>query len=251
MDMNSSVSNDWEIDQSLAIGPQIFRILRQRIVYNDIKPGTSISEPAIAKIYNISRQPVREAFIKLSDVGLVEIRPQRGTFVRKISYEEVMEARFVREAIEADIVQLLARERDTSLVKELRHLLVLQENATGSPFEFILCDEQFHRTLAEAAGKRQTWRFIDDLKTQMDRVRILRLQQYPIEKLIQQHTAVVDAIEQGDSLDAVVAIRTHMRELLQVLPEIFQAHPDLFEGPALSGLNIGSSHMEENDEDAV
>ena len=251
MDEYSTIPRDWEIDQTSAIGPQIYRILRERIVYNDLKPGSSISEPAMAKEFGVSRQPVREAFIKLSDVGLVEIRPQRGTIVKKISYEEVMEARFVREAIEADIAKLLARNPDPSLIRELRRLLRAQTDVISSPVDFNRLDDQFHRTLADAAGKRQTWRFIVELKTQMDRVRILRLHQAPVERLINQHTAVVDAIEMGDGNQAVISMRIHLRELLGLLPQIFEAYPDLFEGPAFAGLNLGSSHMEETDEDAV
>ena len=244
-------SRNWEIDQTQAISPQVYRILRERIVFSDLKPGVAISEPAMAKSFGVSRQPVREAFIKLSDGGLVEIRPQRGTIVKKISYAEVLDARFVREAIEADIVHLLAEKPDSGLIRELRQQLVDQARAVDLPTKFIRCDEFFHRTLAEAAGKYRAWRFIDELKTQMDRVRILRLQQFPIEKLIQQHTAMVDAIEKGDIDAAVSATRTHLREILKVLPSIFEANSDLFEGPVVTGSDFGVSHMEDNDEDAI
>jgi len=56
----------------------------------------------------ISRQPVSETFIKLASESHLGIRPQRGTFVAKISLAHVMDARFVREAVEADIIKLLA-----------------------------------------------------------------------------------------------------------------------------------------------
>ena len=222
-------SEEWDIDPTQSIGPQLLRILKERIVQNDLAPGTPISEPAIAREYGISRQPVREAFIKLSEVGLLEIRPQRRTIVRKISRAEVLDARFVREAIEADIVKLLASHPAPDLIRELRKQLAMQALAKAYPVEFLRWDELFHKTLAEAAGRRRAWRFIDELKTQMDRVRMLRLQQFSIEKLIRQHTAVVDAIEEGDGHLAELAARAHLRELLEVLPEICTANPGLFD----------------------
>ncbi len=226
---------DWDIDHSSAIGPQILRILRERITYNDLEPGEAISEPAMAMVYGVSRQPVREAFIKLSDEGLLDIRPQRRTLVKKISYAAVLDARFVRESVEADVVKLLAEKADASLVSELRSQLRHQADEVAAPIRFIRLDELFHRTLAEAAGKSRAWRFIEDLKAQMDRVRILRLQQFPVEKLIQQHGAVVDAIEAGDVERSETAMRSHLREILQVLPEIYEANADYFDGPENAG----------------
>ncbi len=226
---------DWEIDHSTQISPQLLRILRERIIYCDLEPGAAISEPAIATVYEVSRQPVREAFIKLADEGLLDIRPQRRTLVKKISYAAVLDARFVREAVEADIVKLLAEKRDPSLVADLRSQLQLQAEEVGSPIRFIRLDEQFHRTLAEAAGKYRAWRYIEGLKTQMDRVRILRLQQFPVERLIRQHTALVDALEAGEIARSEAAMRDHLREILQVLPEIYEANTDFFDGPDITG----------------
>ncbi len=103
-----------------AVGPQLHRLLRERIVRNDIEPGARLSEAEIAAAYAVSRQPVREAFIKLAEEGLVEVRPQRGTFVRKIGIASVMDARFVREAVEADIVRMLAKSATDGVVEALR-----------------------------------------------------------------------------------------------------------------------------------
>ena len=97
--MGDPEQKDWEITQDQAVGPQIHRIIRERIVCTDLLPGVRLSEAELAKHFNVSRQPVREAFIKLADEGLLEVRPQRGTYVRKISVAAVLDARFVREAV--------------------------------------------------------------------------------------------------------------------------------------------------------
>lgn len=225
--------SDWDLDPGTAIGPQLHRILRERIVRNDLTSGSKISESEIAKSYDISRQPVREAFIKLSEEGLIAIRPQRSTIVCKIDYDAVLEARFVREAIEADIVKLLAHDPDPALIAELRSQLVEQErSAKDAPLLFNRLDDQFHRTLAEAAGKTKAWKFVEGLKSQLDRVRFLSLSHFPVDKLIAQHTAIVDGIAQGSVANAENSIRIHLKEILTDLPKIQKAKPEFFEAPA-------------------
>lgn len=220
----------WTIDPRTPIGPQLYRILRERIIRADITPGTLISEAEIARTYALSRQPVREAFIKLTEQGLVQVRPQRGTLVRKISMAAVMDARFVREAIEADIVKMVATRADPAVVTELKKQIALQqktEEKDGSGFMEL--DERFHRTLAEAAGKTYAWGVIEDIKAQMDRVRYLSFIRFPMRTLIAQHETVVNAIAAGDPQIADRAMRDHLREILSTLPDIAAAQPEFFE----------------------
>lgn len=230
MTAHSPIAND--LDPSAAISPQIHVRLREAIIRNRYSPGDSISESEIARACSVSRQPVREAFIKLSGEGLVAIRPQRGTVITKIGYGAVLSSRFLREAIEADIVAILAATPDPAVVQDLRAQLKAQAAAVhGDPHNFIGMDDRFHRTLADAAGKADAWRLIEGLKSQMDRVRFLSLGHLPVLKLIEQHKAVVDRIEIGDSAGANAAIRGHLREILNDLPQILMANPDFFDVP--------------------
>tara|TARA_R110002020_G_scaffold176756_16_gene369292 strand:+ start:10033 stop:10785 length:753 start_codon:yes stop_codon:yes gene_type:complete len=221
------------LDPSAAISPQIYAHLRDAIIRNRFAPGDRISESEIARACDVSRQPVREAFIKLAGEGLLAILPQRGTVITKIGYSAVLDARFLREAIEADIVAILSTHPDPALIRELRGQLDAQAAVIlTDPLDFIGLDERFHRTLADAAGKAGAWRLIEGLKSQMDRVRFLSLGQFPVKKLIAQHKAVVDRIEIGDPQGANAAIRHHLREVLSDLPQILAANPDFFNVPA-------------------
>lgn len=218
------------MDQSVPVGPQLLRVLRNMIIHNDWAPGARLSEAEVAKAFGVSRQPVREAFIKLAEEGLVEIRPQRGTFVRKISASAVMDARFVREAIEADVIRLVAQEADPAVLKELNRLIEAQRKvAENDPRSFVPLDDAFHRTLAEAAGKTYAWGVIESLKSQMDRVRQLSTRSFPMARLISQHESAVGAIAAGDSAAAESAMRKHLRAILTDLPLIRKSLPEYFE----------------------
>ena len=220
------------LDPVTPIVPQITRILRDRIIRSDLKPGDRLTESEIAKVYEVSRQPVREAFIRLADQGLVRVLPQRGTLVSRIDYVAVLDSRFLREAIEADIVKILARAPEAPVIAELRAQLQRQE-ATGAdrPHDFMQLDDLFHRTLADAAGKSGAWKQIEGLKSQMDRVRFLSLGHFPVRNLIDQHRGIVDAIERGSVAAANGAVRHHLREVLSELPQIADANKAYFELP--------------------
>jgi DNA-binding GntR family transcriptional regulator len=227
-DMNSIAA----LNPMRPITPQITHLLRERIIKNHMAPGNRISETEIALTYKVSRQPVREAFIKLQEQGLLTVLPQRGTIVSKIAYQAVLDAQFLREAIEADILLMLATAPRPALIANLRDQLENQRAlGPNAPEGFIQLDETFHRTLAEAAGKGTAWKQIEGLKSQMDRVRFLAMTRFPIDKLIRQHTEIVDALEQQNTTQSQRALRLHLREVLGDLPVIIKAHPDLFDLP--------------------
>lgn len=232
--MNTVINSD-QIDPRGSVGRQLVQILRERIIENKMKPGERVSEAELSVQFGVSRQPVREAFIKLSEEGLVQVRPQRGTFVCKISLRAVEDARFIRESIESDLVRILAVAPETQLLKELRRQLEAQMRlCTGGTSqqnrtEFLRLDDLFHRTLAEAAGRQHLWQIMDGVKSQMDRVRYLTTQNLDIERLVAQHTAVVDGIEMKDPAQAEAAMRRHLRTILQDLIVHQSRTPEIFE----------------------
>ena len=213
------------------IGNRVFDAIRQAIVQLQLRPGHLLSEADVARQLGVSRQPVREAFIKLADVGLVEVRPQRGTFVKLISIREVQNARFVREAIEIAIVRKAALEASRGKIAELERILADQREASerSDHVAFLRLDEAFHQAVAHSADCDHAWRVLEGLKAQMDRVRYLSMPNAtPIDTLIGQHAAIVDALGRHSPDDAEAAMRAHLSEILTSLPRLAQAHPDLF-----------------------
>ncbi|MGB3278087.1 MAG: GntR family transcriptional regulator [Pseudorhodobacter sp.] len=212
--------------------PQAADALRSAILTGILPPGTKVSEQEIADAIGTSRQPVREAFLRLAGEGLLNIQPQRGTFVSKITANEVLDARFVREAVEADLIRLACAKASATAVAELRALLAAQ---TSAPYAtaFMALDEAFHRMIAQIAGKARAWDHLQKLKSQMDRVRFLQLQDFPIPTLIAQHGTMVEAIATQNPDAAEAQLRAHLRLIEADLPGIQAAHPSYFtEDPA-------------------
>lgn len=219
-----------ELDLNRPAALQLFSLLRGRIVEADLVPGTRLSEAEMAVHYGVSRQPVREAFIKLADVRLLEIRPQRGTYVRAIDAEAVHAAQFVREAVEADIVRHAARRAGPEDIGALEGLLVAQENVAGlaDSRPFIELDERFHSRLAAVAGQGAGWAILQPLKVQMDRVRHLSARRFPRFELLEQHRRILAAIAARRPEDAADEMRLHLGQILVDLPAVMEALPSYF-----------------------
>lgn len=216
---------------AVSIGTQLFHHLREAIIRGELRPGQALSESEIARQNATSRQPVREAFIKLAEERLVSIQPQRGTFVVKISVADVLDARFVREAIEVAVAQEAATSAPPAAISDLRRLIDQQKAVPhGHNDEFLALDEEFHRTIALSVGRAHAWRVIESIKAQMDRIRYLSLDDAtPLPLIIEQHIRIVDGIEAGDPTAAAAATRSHLREIMVSLPGIAARFPDLFE----------------------
>lgn len=218
------------VESASSISTQLYHHLRGAIIRGELRPGQALSESETARQHAISRQPVREAFIRLAEDRLLSIQPQRGTFVVKISMADVMDVRFVREAIELAVVQEAALSSASATIRELRRL-VEQQSLLGSGYNeaFLALDETFHRTIALSVGRAHAWRVIEKIKAQMDRIRYLSLDDAtPLTLLIEQHTRIVDGIEAGDPTAASAAMRTHLREITVSLPAIAARFPEMF-----------------------
>ncbi|WP_377807437.1 GntR family transcriptional regulator [Azospirillum sp. A29] len=223
--------NKIDVESGEPIARRVYRVLRQAIVTMQFRPGQALSEQEIADQLGVSRQPVREAFIKLSEAGLLTIRPQRGSFVVKISVKQVLDARFVREAVETAVVRKACETITPAGIAELRDNLKAQWDIADEPVpvRFLELDEAFHRAIAIGAECDYAWRIVEETKAQMDRVRYLSVPYAtPIRRLISQHQAVLEAIVARDPVKAEAAMGLHLREILTSLPELEGKFPDLF-----------------------
>ncbi|WP_413735562.1 GntR family transcriptional regulator [Sodalis sp. RH21] len=222
----------FQFNNNEPVNQQIYRLLRKDIVECTIPPGKLLSEKEIAARFAVSRQPVREAFIKLAEVGLVQILPQRGTFVMRISAKRVADARFIRQAMECAIVRRTAQDITPAHIQLLEHNLHRQELAAQNQQmrEFFTLDDDFHRLLTQVADCPLAWDIIESIKATMDRVRFLSLEQVsPPQSLISQHYKIFNGVKARDADAAEQAMREHLQELIYSITPIAQQNSDWFE----------------------
>lgn len=212
-------------------GLSLYQTLYEAIVQGELPPGEALSEADLSRRLSTSRQLVREAFIKLAERRLLSIVPQRGTFVVRISPRRVLEAQWVREAIETRIAGEAARARDPDLVRKLRDLVARQKRVPSRDYrQFQELDDAFHRALAQSVKRDYAWEVVEQSKAQTDRVRYLSLESATsFVQLAAQHGVIVDAIADGDVARASRAVSAHLRMIVQTLPGIIRGHPEIFE----------------------
>ncbi|MCS2609182.1 GntR family transcriptional regulator [Halomonas dongshanensis] len=229
-----------EMPETEPVRQRLYRVLRQSIIQMQLTPGQALSEKEVADAFAVSRQPVREAFIRLSEAGLIEVRPQRGSYVVKISQRAVLEARFVREAVEIAVArQAAVRGLAPEVLTELHDLLERQRQcvAPHDYARFYQLDEAFHRALSFGVQQSAAWKVIEDVRVQMDRVRYLSVpDSTPIARLIEQHTEIVAAIEARDERCAEQAMRRHLREIFISLPDLVRRFPEMFDAQETAAL---------------
>jgi DNA-binding GntR family transcriptional regulator len=203
--------------------------LRRDIIQLVLRPGQRLSENEIALRFGTSRAPVREAFIRLAEEGLIEVRPQRGSFVTRISIAAMQRARFVREAIELSVVRRAAEAGlSARTIEAVEQTIVDQEAANDDADRFTAADDGFHRALVEAIGIHQLWAVLEREKVQFDRVRFLSIgAATPVNVLVRQHRAILEAIRRQDPAAAEAAMRDHMAEVLTATRTLLALHPDL------------------------
>lgn len=203
--------------------------IRQDIVSLRLRPGERLSENELALRFGTSRAPVREAIIRLVEEGLIEVLPQRGSFVSRISLGAMQRARFVREALEVAVVRRAAeRGLSARALKQIDATLADQDQARSDAERFTLADDAFHRAFAEDIGIPHVWSVLEREKAQLDRVRFLSLPAVtPVDALIAQHKDILAAILRREPDAAAAAMRVHLSEVLKIAERLAAEHPDL------------------------
>ncbi len=176
--------------------------LKRRILDNELAAGFQAMETEIADMLDMSRTPVREALIRLSNEGLVEVRPRHGMRVLPVSAEDMREIYQILTALESSAAALLAKQGVTPEQSgQLRQSVQDMDEALHREdlHAWAAADQRFHWLLVEFCGNRRLQAIVGNYMDQSRRVRMLtlKLRDKPTGSNID-HAALVDAIEKRD-----------------------------------------------------
>lgn len=192
----------------------MYEALREDILNNKYRPGQRLSEEHIARQYEVSRTPVREALKRLHAEGLVEITPHRGAVVRDPSGEELAELCTVRDVLEGLAGRLAARSISKVELYTLEQLLADMRRAVDESRidELVELNNQFHETIWIATRNRFLAQQLRQLRQIISRMQASTLT-FPgrKEEAHQEHEALYRAIAAGDPDEAERLAQEHFR----------------------------------------
>jgi DNA-binding GntR family transcriptional regulator len=187
---------------------QVADALRKAIFTGEIRRGEELTQEAIAAKLGVSRMPVREAFLMLERDGLLILNSHRKAVVRGLTEEDIVDHYDIRALLESEAA---ARACGSDEKAEIRAAYELARSAglAGDAGAFVHANQQFHRAIWEAAGSSYLVQFIEQLWKGLP-PHLPELVPVQMERSLEEHARIMDAIERSDADAARAATRTHI-----------------------------------------
>ncbi|HGS4823413.1 TPA: GntR family transcriptional regulator [Vibrio cholerae] len=199
--------------------------LIEAIVEGELAPGSKISEPELAKEFQVSRGPLREALMRVEGLGLIERIPHIGARVIQLSPTKLVELYAVREALEGMAARLAARNITEIELAGLESLLSTHsthiDQVEGASYFHQQGDFDFHYRIIQASRNQQLIGLLCD-----ELYHLLRMYRYqsprshsrPVEAL-EEHKFILRAIRQRDEELAEMLMRRHISRSRQLIEQ--------------------------------
>lgn len=210
----------------------VYKILYDKIMSIELAPGSSVSPAKLSKELGISRTPIQRASTQLAENGLLEILPQRGSYVSLINTKKVSESFYMRNLLEqAAIYKVCGLKDRTTVVSLLEQNIYDQQKAldTGHYEASFKFDEAFHHIIYQAADMLYIEQSMMQFSLDQNRLRQLRILAnilaYPTLKQLQE---VVYSVRDGNGDAASFNIYTNLSLFAEDIVEIHAKYPDYF-----------------------
>jgi Transcriptional regulators len=219
-----NVLRDATLDGNGSLTQQVYRLVRALVASLTLLPNQFLSEKDVAASLNISKTPVREAFIRLAEDEIVRIVPKSGTYVAPVDTEKAMEGMFIWTALECSCAAQAAEYMTIAGIGRLRGSLEIQKtaimkaNAAGFDRE---CDA-FHDIIFDMADLPDARKLIEQARFEVDRILCIG-QGYgkiPMDETLADHSAIVNAIGKNDGEEVRSRMAEHMGRMKKSIAEI-------------------------------
>ncbi len=209
----------------------VYHTLKNAIQFLELKPGTQIVEAELGAELGVSRTPIREALMRLADERLIEIYPQRGTYVTKIDLSLSKEMAYMRHVLETDIFMKLCEEKADlqNVIEDKLYLMSLALKREDS-IEYIIQDAEFHRAIFAYSNHEMIWDVIANTRAHYVRTLVLDMSlPSGLKKSYESHHMIVACIQKGDKEKLLEVLDEHHDyKVSHVDEELMAKYPDYF-----------------------
>lgn len=185
--------------------------VEELILSGELAPGVKLNEVALAERFRVSRGPLREAFRLLEESGLIYQEKNRGAFVRVVELSEAAELYDVRAGLDATAGRLLAGRITIEQLRALRQLTEQMKSVnSGDVDQFHILNLNFHDQIIAMTGNQTLTETYRNLAKQLALFRKRNLMAHlAIPHFAQEHSAIVDMLEQHDAVGCAEALFAH------------------------------------------
>ena len=209
----------------------VYGELKEAILSGVLEPGCLIDKAGLCEKLGVSRFPVSAAVSRLAYERLVDVAPQHGSFVSRISINDVRERLFIRAALEGEIAAEAAARMTRADKDALAANLEDEANAAEADDKasFYALDVAFHQILTRRLGMARASDVLDGLRVHLERARrILISPSGRMNETLREHARIVEAVEAGDASCAREAMKRHLRATGALLETVARERPGLF-----------------------
>ncbi|WP_080872941.1 GntR family transcriptional regulator [Oceanobacillus timonensis] len=199
-----------------SLSDKIYNYLLHRIVNNELEPGTRIEYDELIESLNVSRTPLREAINRLSDDGLVEIKPRSGTFVKVPEKKGIENVYDIRIALEDLSVELAMNKIPDEVIKALRDETIQAEKALekGDVEVFFQSDRNLHSTLIEYADNDILTDFWKTIEAQIQWYGvIMTVDSHRPVRAIESHKKIINSLSERNENECKKYMREHIIDI--------------------------------------
>lgn len=194
----------------------VLRLIEQAVVDHRLPPGTKLKEVQLAQVFGVKRGTIRKVLARLVHSRLVDQLPNKGARVAKPSVKEACDLFAARRAIERSTLETLAASITPPQIKQLRQMLDEEQLSyqNGDSQRAIELSVQFHQVLASMANNGVMAGFLNEIIRRTPLVILTHLgETKPNQCRNQEHDAIVDALENGDTEKAVRIMDQHLSHI--------------------------------------
>ena len=212
-----------------------YRVVRDNIMTLNLKPGTAINEADLCSLLHISRTPVHEAVTKLKEEFLIDVFPQKGSYISQINLSNFREGYYLRLTVEPAIIKQVQGCLSNEDSKRLLENLNLQKEVaetSGNANDFLKLDNEFHKIIYEIAGKPLIWSAVRSVNSHFDRVRYMDtiINKADLNRIYQQHRWLYDILLIGIYSDSEIDrfYENHLGSFWEKFYTLLEQYPDYF-----------------------
>jgi len=201
----------------------VYENLKKRIITHYLKPGDPLNENVLSKELKTSKTPVREAIQQLEKEGFVENVPGKGSFVSRISFQDIRELFEIRELLECEVIKRAALKSAPDKVESIKKKFEMESNEDKNAKDHFKAGDRIHTFVFESFGNKRLLEYYKRLQEHIIRMRLnffSELHQERSEQSFREHLEIMDALIAQDPLRAEKAMRDHLRNSVEYLKKV-------------------------------